>query len=106
MNAIQSIEFGNAENKTDKRHCAISQIRRTVTLSVRDFGEGIADSVKGKLFKPFVTSKKDGLGIGLSISQSIIHDHEGKIWADNKQDGGAEFSFSFKNTKGMTTGKR
>ena len=65
-----------------------------VTLSVRDYGAGIADSIKDKLFKPFVTSKKEGLGIGLSISQSIIHDHKGKIWAENKPDGGAEFSFS------------
>ena len=89
---MHSVESGNTENKLINIPETIN--KDMVTLSVRDYGAGIADSIKDKLFKPFVTSKKDGLGIGLSISQSIIHDHQGKIWAENKSDGGAEFSFS------------
>jgi len=94
LNAMQSIEY----SKTNNRIINITESlnKEYVTLAVRDFGEGISEEVKDKLFKPFVTSKKEGLGIGLSISQSIIHDHDGKIWAENKQDGGAEFSFSLK----------
>ncbi|MCL4280196.1 MAG: two-component sensor histidine kinase, partial [Ignavibacteriaceae bacterium] len=42
------------------------------------------------------TSKIEGMGIGLAICRSIIEDHNGKIWAENKKDGGAEFSFSLK----------
>jgi signal transduction histidine kinase len=68
-----------------------------VIISVRDFGTGIDDAIKKDLFKPFRTSRKDGMGIGLSISRSIIEDHGGEIWAENKPDGGAEFSFSLKN---------
>ncbi len=99
LNAIQSIEIANAEKKMI--NITESLNKDSVTVSVRDFGEGIAEKVKDKLFKPFVTSKKDGFGIGLSISQSIIQDHLGKIWAENKSDGGAEFSFSLKiNTDG------
>ena len=95
---MQSIEASNTENRLI--NITESLNKEYVTVAVRDFGEGIADNVKDKLFKPFVTSKKDGLGIGLSISQSIIHDHQGKIWAENKPDGGAEFSFSLKIHKG------
>ncbi len=66
----------------------------SVTVSVRDNGKGIDEAVKEKIFKPFITSKKDGMGIGLSICKSIIEDHRGKIWAENLPEGGAEFSFS------------
>ena len=94
VNAIQSIEAAGAENKM----IIIAESVNTnfVTVSVRDFGSGIDHTIKDKLFKPFVTSKKDGLGIGLSISQSIIQDHQGKILAENKPDGGAQFSFNLK----------
>jgi len=94
LNAMQSIE--KAQPKT--RQVTIKEVadKELVTVSVRDHGEGIADSVKDKLFKPFVTSKKEGTGIGLSISRSIIEDHEGRIWAENVPDGGAIFSFSLK----------
>jgi C4-dicarboxylate-specific signal transduction histidine kinase len=67
-----------------------------VTVSVRDRGTGINEEIKSKLFRPFVTSKKEGTGIGLVICRSIIEDHEGKIWAENMPDGGAKFSFSLK----------
>lgn len=93
-NALQSIEKSGTQNKT----ITITGIsdHEQVTVSVRDFGEGIDESVRDVMFKPFVTSKSKGLGIGLSISSSIIEGHEGKIWAENKSDGGAEFCFSLK----------
>jgi two-component system sensor kinase FixL len=67
-----------------------------VNVSVRDYGEGISDALKERLFQPFVTSKKEGTGIGLAISRSIIDDHHGKIRAENMPGGGAQFSFSMK----------
>jgi signal transduction histidine kinase len=94
LNAIQSIEKAHSDN----RLIIISEIasHEYVTVSVRDYGEGIAAGIIGRLFKPFVTSKKEGTGIGLSISRSIIDDHQGKIWAENMPDGGALFAFSMK----------
>lgn len=94
FNASQSIErSGKGSNSID-----ITQDidHDNVIISVRDFGEGIDESIKEKLFKPFVTLKKDGMGIGLAICRSIIEDHNGKIWAENMLDGGAKFSFSLK----------
>ena len=94
LNAIQSIEKIDAVN----RHILITEQLENdgVTVTVRDFGEGIAETLKDKLFKPFVTSKKEGTGIGLAISRSIIDDHKGKIWAENMPDGGSIFAFSLK----------
>jgi len=67
-----------------------------VIVSVRDNGKGLDEAEKEKLFKPFITTKKEGTGVGLVICRSIIEDHDGKIWAENMFDGGAKFSFSLK----------
>jgi two-component system sensor kinase FixL len=48
----------------------------------------------GKLFHPFQTSKASGMGMGLSISRSMIEAQGGKLWADEKYRGGAIFGFS------------
>jgi C4-dicarboxylate-specific signal transduction histidine kinase len=69
-----------------------------VTVSVRDYGTGIDEHVRNRLFEPFLTTKSEGTGIGLSISKYIIEDHQGIIQARNMSDTGAEFSFSLKVT--------
>jgi PAS domain S-box-containing protein len=62
-----------------------------VRISVCDNGCGFADHSPEHLFKPFVTTKRSGLGLGLSISRSIIDAHGGRIWAENNRDAGATF---------------
>jgi signal transduction histidine kinase len=71
----------------------------SVTVSVRDNGSGINAAIKNELFRPFSTTHKSGLGIGLSISRSIIERHGGVIKAENVEGGGAEFSFTLKSIK-------
>lgn len=65
-----------------------------VTISVVDTGSGIADEIAPHLFQPFVTSKKTGMGIGLSLSRTIIEDHGGRIWAEPVAAGGTAFRFT------------
>ncbi|MHC5103314.1 MAG: PAS domain S-box protein [Planctomycetota bacterium] len=65
-----------------------------ITLSVRDNGPGIGTQAMEHLFDPFYTTKKEGLGMGLAISRSIIEEHGGRLWAENNQDGGATFYFT------------
>ncbi len=85
-------------SKPGKKSIFITELLQDglVTVSVRDTGNGFDEANKEKLFKPFMTTRKEGLGIGLAISQSIIDNHGGKIWAENIPGGGAKFSFSLK----------
>lgn len=65
-----------------------------VTVAVEDNGAGIPEGCLDKLFKPFVSSKEDGMGLGLSICSGIINAYSGRISGYNKTGGGAVFSFS------------
>jgi len=67
---------------------------RTVNASVTDFGTGIDENNIERLFEPFYTTKPDGLGMGLSISQTIIKAHGGTMEARNNREGGATFAFT------------
>ncbi len=65
-----------------------------VCLSVKDAGVGLYHQDIGKLFEPFYTTKTDGIGVGLSVSRSIVESHGGHIWAEPNEGDGATFSFS------------
>jgi PAS domain S-box-containing protein len=65
-----------------------------VRLSVIDAGVGITPEAADKLFEAFYTTKTDGMGIGLSVSRSIIERHHGRLWAEANAGPGATFSFS------------
>lgn len=66
----------------------------TVKTSVTDFGTGIEQNNIERLFEPFYTTKPEGLGMGLCISQTIIKDHGGTMEASNNPEGGATFAFT------------
>jgi signal transduction histidine kinase len=68
--------------------------RDRLRLSVRDAGMGVAAGEIEKLFEPFHTTKATGMGIGLSISRSIIESHRGRLWAEPNDDAGATFAFT------------
>ena len=65
-----------------------------VRLSVRDAGIGFAPDAAEKLFDAFYTTKPDGMGVGLSVSRSIIERHHGRLWGAANEDHGATFVFS------------
>jgi len=75
----------------------------TVKASVTDFGTGIDENTIDRLFEPFYTTKPEGLGMGLSISQRIIHAHGGSMQASNNPDGGATFTFTLPAREGDPT---
>ena len=65
-----------------------------VRLSVQDAGVGFDPQAADRLFQPFYTTKREGMGIGLSVSRSIIESHHGRLWATLNDGPGATFSFS------------
>ncbi len=65
-----------------------------IRVSVQDSGVGLNDEVMGRLFEPFFTTRAKGMGMGLSISRSIIEAHRGRLWAESNGLGGATFQFT------------
>jgi len=65
-----------------------------IRLSVKDAGVGVPPHTTDRLFDAFFTTKSDGMGIGLSISRSIIEAHHGRLWATANDGPGATFSFA------------
>jgi two-component system sensor kinase FixL len=66
----------------------------TVEVAVADNGPGLPREVRSKLFEPFMTTKRDGMGLGLSIARSIVEAHGGKLRADDNPGGGTIFRFT------------
>jgi signal transduction histidine kinase len=62
-----------------------------VLLSIEDSGPGLAPEVRSRIFDPFVTTKPDGMGLGLAISRSLLRSQGGDVWAENSRLGGACF---------------
>jgi signal transduction histidine kinase len=65
-----------------------------VTVSVRDSGVGFSPEISERLFEPFFTTKQEGMGIGLSVSRSIVEAHHGRLWAVRNDGPGSTFAFS------------
>ncbi|HYC32607.1 MAG TPA: ATP-binding protein [Gemmatimonadales bacterium] len=65
-----------------------------VRVSVRDTGVGVNPDMVASLFEPFFSTKPDGMGVGLSVSRSIIENHEGRLWVTPNTGPGATFSFA------------
>lgn len=67
-----------------------------IRIDVADSGSGIAPEIAENLFQPFITSKKTGMGVGLSISRTIVESHGGRIWADPRPGGGTVFHLTLR----------
>ena len=65
-------------------------------IRVADTGPGISPDIADQLFQPFITTKRDGMGVGLSISRTIVEAHGGQIRAEGNADGGATFRFTLR----------
>jgi two-component system sensor kinase FixL len=91
-NAIDA--FVEADARARELTIAIEADGDMARVAVTDNGPGIDPALAAQLFQPFITTKRTGMGVGLSISRTIIEAHGGKIWVDPAPGGGARFSFT------------
>lgn len=94
LNLIINASDAMAETPHDARTITIRTGRvgdDGVLISVSDHGPGVPEAERDSIFAPFVTTKPSGIGLGLSISRSIVTAHGGRIWVERNADGGATF---------------
>ncbi len=109
MNLLQNASEAMGEVYDRSRHLLIQTgLDGTdhVCMTVQDSGVGLDPHAIGRLFNAFYTTKTGGMGIGLAVSQSIIENHQGRLWAESNDGPGAAFSFSIPRSPGSAFGGR
>ncbi len=100
---IQQVALNLIRNAVDamiespRRHLTVTVVpsdNDMALVSVADTGPGVSEDVAGQLFQPFITTKRSGMGVGLSISRTIVEAHGGRIWVEANEGGGAVFRFT------------
>jgi PAS domain S-box-containing protein len=104
VNAFDAMKDRPAHQRQVAVRAALDRARM-VKVMVRDYGAGLGADDLERVFQPFYTTKRDGLGMGLSISRTIIEAHGGRLWAESNPDGGATFCFTVP-VEGAEEGRR
>jgi two-component system, LuxR family, sensor kinase FixL len=86
-NAVEAAEDGGG----GELEIVLSRVGAEAEIRVSDSGPGLAPQVRDRLFDPFVSTKEQGLGVGLSICRAIVERYGGRIWAEDRSGGGTVF---------------
>jgi signal transduction histidine kinase len=96
LNSIQALQ---SRPRSDRRVVVEARVSREseVEIVVRDTGPGIPEAIVAEVFKPFFTTKSDGMGVGLALSRTIVEAHGGRMWVDaRKPEDGAVIHFTLR----------
>jgi two-component system sensor kinase FixL len=98
VNLIRNAIEVMTETTNDRRLeiASVGASGELVEVSVSDTGTGLTPDVARNLFQPFVTTKRKGMGLGLSICRTIVEAHGGKIWVEDRRGGGTVFRFTLR----------
>jgi two-component system, LuxR family, sensor kinase FixL len=90
-NAIEAMEFSRRRELG-----VVTSLRddRMVEIAVTDTGPGLDDDIAARLFEPFISNKRHGMGLGLSICRSIVESHGGRLRCEANPGGGTIFRFT------------
>jgi len=93
---VNGMDALDGANPADRRVSVTAALNgsKTIEIAVSDSGRGIPADKLAHIFDPFFTTKTNGMGMGLPISRTIVEAHKGRLWAENKDDGGASFRFT------------
>jgi two-component system sensor kinase FixL len=97
LNLLRNAVDAMSESQSTRRELTVTLAPANddmAQVTVADTGPGIDPDVAGQLFQPFITTKRTGMGVGLSISRTIVEAHGGHIWATSRDGGGALFGFT------------
>ena len=92
-NAVEAIENSSAALRIITVQAAVRD-NKDLLVAVKNTGPVIPQEVLGQIFNPFFTTKSEGMGLGLSICQSIVEDHHGRLWVSSEVKDGTTFNFS------------
>jgi len=90
QNAVDACKGGDVREVS----ITLSVETESILISVSDTGPGMSEETRSRLFEAFYTTKPEGLGLGLSLSRSIVEAHGGRLIGENLDGGGAQMSFS------------
>ncbi len=102
LNLLRNAVEALTEIDASRRELVVSteEVAEDMTqVNVTDTGPGFKDGAETQLFQPFFTTKRQGMGVGLSISRTIVESHGGRIWAEANPGGGAAFHFTLRAVK-------
>jgi two-component system, LuxR family, sensor kinase FixL len=101
LNGVDAMDCSRSSRTLTLRSCSTG--KGMVEISVSDTGRGITPGTEEKLFEPYYSTKPHGLGLGLSLSRSIVSAHGGQLWAENLCTGGAMFHCALPRWKTVST---
>jgi signal transduction histidine kinase len=104
LNAMDSVGEAGGDRRTIV--VMVTNTEGRIRIEVRDRGHGITPAELPKLFESFYSTKRAGMGLGLSIARTIVEAHGGRIWAESRPGDGAVFHIEFPAMKGSAEGPR